>query len=356
MFITPKSLTITQLLSAESEQYVVPAYQRRYSWHEKQLGELLDDISLLEGSDTHLFGSIVCLTGQHTAGINKLELVDGQQRLTTVSILLQCIADRLKKEGETNAAHDVEHLLQAKALGEPPVLKILLDSLDANDFEKLLANKTIDQPQNRNLALAFSTFRDWVDKKKLAELGTFLYRLKNQCTVIRLEVSDAKDAFKLFETINNRGLKLSPTDIIKNFILGNAARFGPASLELARQRWAELIRNLDGTSIDGFFRQYLIARMQKRVTASFVIPYFKMLFMRSVAEAGQLPERHWYADDAETEEDDDENDATENGDVTPPTIETSQTLVSFADFLAGLDEICKSLRPNRSSADRRPAD
>jgi uncharacterized protein with ParB-like and HNH nuclease domain len=100
MVITPKSLTITQLLSAESEQYVVPAYQRRYSWQEKQLWELLDDITLLEGSDTHLLGSIVCLTGFHKAGINELELVDGQQRLTTICILLQCIVDRLKKDGE----------------------------------------------------------------------------------------------------------------------------------------------------------------------------------------------------------------------------------------------------------------
>src|SRR5437879_2389823 len=135
MIINPKSLTIGQLLSAESEQYVVPPYQRRYSWHEKQLGELLDDISLLEGSDTHLLGSIVCLTGHHTAGINRLELVDGQQRLTTIFILLQCIADRLKKDGETSAAQDVERLLQAKALGEAPVLKVLLDSLDASEFD-----------------------------------------------------------------------------------------------------------------------------------------------------------------------------------------------------------------------------
>ena len=299
MLINPKSLSIAQLLSAESEQYVVPAYQRRYSWYEKQLWELLDDVSLLEGSDTHLLGSIVCLTGHHTAGINKLELVDGQQRLTTICILLRCIADRLLKDGETSASQDVDRLLQARALGDSAVLKILLDSLDASEFENHLANRSPEQPDNRNLATAFATFREWVSEKPLTELGSFLYRLKNQCIVIRLEVSDAKDAFKLFETINNRGLKLSPTDIIKNFILGNAARFGPESLKLARQKWAELIHSLDGTSIDGFFRQFLIARMKKRVTASFVIPYFKALFMQSVAEAAQLPERHWYAEVAD---------------------------------------------------------
>ena len=98
MIITPTSLTITQLLSSTNEQYVVPPYQRRYSWHEKQLWELVDDLTLLEDADTHLLGSIVCLTGHHMAGINKLELVDGQQRLTTISILLQCILDRLKRD------------------------------------------------------------------------------------------------------------------------------------------------------------------------------------------------------------------------------------------------------------------
>src|SRR5438132_394100 len=133
MQITPASLTITQLLGSANEQYVIPAYQRRYSWHEKQLWELLDDISLIEGSDTHLLGSIVCLTGHHKAGINKLELVDGQQRLTTISILFQCILEKLKEEEELGAAQDVGRLLQAKALGSTPVRKIALDSLDADE-------------------------------------------------------------------------------------------------------------------------------------------------------------------------------------------------------------------------------
>jgi hypothetical protein len=335
MIITPKSLTITQLLSAESEQYVVPAYQRRYSWQQKQLWELLDDVSLLEGSDTHLLGSIVCLTGYHKAGINELELVDGQQRLTTICILLQCIADRFKKDGETSAAQDVDRLLQAKALGEPPVLKILLDSLDAGEFEQYLTGKTLDHPDNQNLAFAFSTFRGWVNDKALKDLGTFLYHLKNQCIVIRLDVSDAKDAFKLFETINNRGLKLSPTDIIKNFILGNAARFGPEPLKLARAKWAELLRHLDGTSIESFFRHFLCARLKRRITISYVIPNFKTVFMQQVAEAAQLPERHWYSEEEPAEEETEEGaeETIENGEEQQAPVVEKTPRISFAGFL-----------------------
>ena len=62
MKITPTSLSITQLLSSTNEQYFIPAYQRRYSWHWKQLAELWDDVDILSESDSHLLGSIVCLT------------------------------------------------------------------------------------------------------------------------------------------------------------------------------------------------------------------------------------------------------------------------------------------------------
>jgi hypothetical protein len=193
----------------------------------------------------------------------------------------------------------------------------------------------VEHPDNKNLALAFSTFHEWIADQKLTELATFLYHLKNQCIVIRLDVSDAKDAFKLFETINNRGLKLSPTDIIKNFILGNAARFGQEHLKLARAKWAELLRRLDGTSIESFFRHFLCVRLKRRITISYVIPNFKTVFMLQVEEAAQLPERHWYSEDKttaeETEEGDDE--PVENGDEQPMPVIEKMPRISFAEFL-----------------------
>lgn len=262
-------------------------------------------------------------------------MVEGQQRLTTICILLQCIADRLKTDGETSAAQDVDRLLQARALGEPPAGKIVLDSLDAGEFVQLLAGKTPARPDNHNLALAFSSFHKWVNDKKLADLGTFLYRLKNQCIVIRLDVSDAKDAFKLFETINNRGLKLSPTDIIKNFILGNAARFGPDALKLARAKWAELLRYLNGINIELFFRHFLCARFRQRITISFVIPNFKKVFIRQVAVAAKLSERHWYFVEEPVEDDAEEvaEAVIDNGKELPASEVEKIPSISFAGFL-----------------------
>jgi hypothetical protein len=338
MIIKPTSLTINQLFGSNNEQYIIPTYQRRYSWHERQVWELIDDIGLIENADTHLLGSIVCLTGHHTAGLNKLELVDGQQRLTTITILLECIRQRLEATGESVEAAEVAHLLSAKPLGGKPVRKVALDSIDSAEFDRLVKNELEQEFQNQQLQWAFRSVREWVAGQTLERLGSFLYRLKNQAIVIRLDVSEAKDAFKLFETINNRGLRLSPTDIIKNFLLGNAARFGDESLQAARNSWAALIQHLDGTNSDAFFRYYLMALLKVRLTAAGVVPGFKKVFMSQVAEAAALPERHLYADLDEADEDDADESAENPQEALVVKIADK---VSFKDFLSRLVQSAK---------------
>lgn len=332
MKITPTSLTINQLFGSTNEQYVIPSYQRRYSWHERQVWELIEDVALIEGGDTHLLGSIVCLAGHHKAGLNTLELVDGQQRLTTITILLECIKQRLERENESEEAAAVGGLLSSKPLGGTALKKVALDSIDSTEFERLIQDDNSSETQNCQLSGAFGIVRGWVDQQELSKLASFLYRLKNQAVVIRLDVSEAKDAFKLFETINNRGLRLSPTDIIKNFLLGNAARFGSEPLQRARAAWAQIIVNLDGTNSDAFFRYYLMAIVQTRVTASEVVTQFKNVFMTQVAEAADLPERHLYPDAPEIEEEE-SNEASE---APPVAAALGLGQLSFSGFLGKL--------------------
>lgn len=345
MKITPTSLTISQLLGSQNEQYVIPAYQRRFSWKRQQVEDLWDDLEVLESADSHLFGTIVCLAGHHTAGVNRLELVDGQQRLTTISILLHCLLARLKTEREHAEAQDLARLLEAKALGGSAEPKILLDSLDTKQFKRHASGDITEPVENPRLLQAFSLLRERLATLSLEKVGGLLYRLKNQSVIIRLDVSEAKDAFKLFETINNRGLRLSSTDIIKNFILGNAARFDAGSLDLARDRWAELLKVLDGIAVDTFFRQFMMAHLQRRVTKAQVVEEFQKAFMREVREADSLPERRHYAEryDADDEVDDEdvvdlgEEASSGNGDEDEEEgVVVGGDRVSFASFLEDL--------------------
>lgn len=298
MKISPTTLTVNQLLSSANERYVIPPYQRRYSWYDSQVWDLLDDISLIESNGMHLLGSVVCLTKTHSAKINELELVDGQQRLTTIAILLECIRNRLHKLKDKDGENELGRLLAAQSLDQKSLPKLQLDTLDQDEYSQLAKGKDEGSFKNECLKNAFSICRAWVDRQNNKKLRSFLFNLKNKAIVVRLDVDNAKDAFKLFETINDRGLRLSPTDIVKNFLLGNAARFGSEYLKSAREMWAKLLVDLDGLSTDTFLRYYLTGRLCRRITASYVVEEFKKLFMTTVKEAEKLPDGHMYCEDS----------------------------------------------------------
>jgi hypothetical protein len=343
MHINPQSLSVSQLLSSNVEQYAIPAYQRRYSWHEKQLEELINDLERLDRSDNHFLGNIVCLVEPLAAGINKLEVVDGQQRLTTISILLHCIGERFKILGHDREHVNIQYLLTAKPSGFPSAPKISLESLDAIEFQQHMNGQDVLKPKNPNLALAFSTFRAWTAKHNAESLDIILSKLKDLSIVIRLNVSNSKDAFKLFETINNRGLRLSSTDLIKNFLLGNASNFGADELEFARLKWAEIISNLDGINQENFFRHFLTAAIKKRVTRAYVVAYFKALFEQQVHGAEKLASAKTLTsiqnDYPETDEDEGEEDIIEIDDVVPKLSKkklTDAPMVSFKEFVEDL--------------------
>lgn len=339
MVITPTTLKITQLLGSRNEQYVIPAYQRRYSWKTQQIGALWDDIDMIGGTDTHLLGTIVCLTGHHNAGLDRLELVDGQQRLTTISIVLHCILERFQKEGLEEAAKDLGRLLTAKSMVGKPQSKIALDSLDSNQFDGHVEGTENDETANPRLAKAFESIRGWIAKRNINDVGEFLYKLQNQAIVIRLDVNDAKNAFKLFETINNRGLRLSPMDIIKNFVLGSAARFGEPELENARTQWMKLIEFLDGLCPETFLRHYMGAQLRSRVTQSMVVDEFKEDFFTRVQEAQTLPDRNWYASENDDEEEDDDTEVdTDISDGNEIEIDGSLSVprISFREFIGAI--------------------
>jgi len=108
MQITTNKFTLKQLFSSSNEQFVVPGYQRRYAWGRKQHAALFDDINLLQDDDNHLFGMILCHTCPHTGGLNQSELVDGQQRLTTITILLLALKKRFEELELKKKAEEIE--------------------------------------------------------------------------------------------------------------------------------------------------------------------------------------------------------------------------------------------------------
>lgn len=294
MKITPTTLSINQLLGSSNEQFVIPAYQRRYSWGEKQWSDLFNDIKLLNQQDSHLLGTILCLTSDYSVGVNLLELVDGQQRTTTLTILLKALADKFKDLTQEEIHKEIESLLFCKGIDRVLKRKVILGDLDNPDYEKLMDNENLDSIKNKKFLECYAFFSKKLNTFDLAELLEFHYKLVSNTYTIRLDVASAKDAYKLFETINNRGLSLSPTDIIKNFLLGHSSLISEDTLGKVKGYWTELIINLDGINTDDFFRQYLASILKRKITGSIIIDEFKKYYFNSVIEAENLNEFSQY--------------------------------------------------------------
>ena len=296
MKITPAPLNISRFFSGRGQQFLIPAYQRRYSWKDKQLAELFNDINLLKKDDAHLLGTILCLSQAFIHGINALELVDGQQRITSLMILLKVIQERYIELDQKKKAEEINNFLYCEGIDGKRQDKVVLGDLDGPDYQKLMKRKNLELIKNENLVNAYGHFQKRLNNYNLEELNILYFKLINNVIIISLDTSEAKDAYKLFETINNRGLKLSATDIIKNFLLGHASMIKKNVLEEARNNWRELIINLDGISTDNFFRQYMSGILKRKVPQSRLINEFKRHYVLKVKDADEIPGYQFYKD------------------------------------------------------------
>ncbi|MFQ3546502.1 DUF262 domain-containing HNH endonuclease family protein [Halobacillus rhizosphaerae] len=347
MKITPTTLTINQMLGSSNEQFIIPAYQRRYSWGEKQWADLFNDIKLLNQEDSHLLGNILCLTSNYSVGINELELVDGQQRTTTLTILIKALSHKFKDLGIDEVHNELEVLLTCKGIDRKQKRNLILGDLDDIDYVRFLNNEDLDKVKNEKLVEAYEFFLHELSSFSVEELYEYEHKLRSNTFVIRLDVANAKDAYKLFETINNRGLRLSPTDIIKNFLLGHASLISEQTLEKVKSYWTEIIINLDGTKTDDFFRQYLSYATKRRITKSTIISEFKNYYFNSVIEAENLNEFSEYrALEVSTEDDvaDEQDIDFEDQEDTKQSSAYKLTILEFAKGLRDSSNIYKKIR------------
>ena len=295
MKITPTPLTINQLFSTRNEQFFIPAYQRRYAWQEKQCEELFNDIKYLGNDDTHLLGNLVCITGEYSANINKLEVIDGQQRITTLSLLLTAISKAFSEKYDLEEAQKIDSLLTSSGVDRVKKNKVELGELDNPDYIKILKDENLETIQNENLKNNLEHFKKWIKELSPDEFDSFYFKLMDKVSVIRLDVYQAKDAYKLFETINNRGLSLSPTDIIKNFLLGHASILDDETLISVKENWKNIIVSLDGISTDEFFRHFMCSQLRRKITFTYLNDEFKKLYINSVQNCEGLAEFRVYS-------------------------------------------------------------
>lgn len=224
---------IAKIFSSDFD-YSIPSYQRPYAWTEVQAGDLfadLFDFFVKEKDETYFLGSIVLIKDE---GKPDAEVIDGQQRLTTLTILLTALTTQFSGELRTDFENYIREPGRAsQGLKPKPRLALrdrdrqfFADYVQALKLPELLAldPAKLDNESQRNirrnaevlLAKLEENFKGDIDK--LCEFGAFLVQ---RCFLVAVSTPSPKSAFRVFSVLNSRGLDLLPTDIIKSDIIGS---------------------------------------------------------------------------------------------------------------------------------------
>lgn len=261
-------IQLNKFLQKQDTQFVIPIYQRNYDWTEEQCKQLLEDI--IEVGNTpkteakmHFIGSIVyvCNDEYTTDEIEQYVVIDGQQRITTITLLLIALYHLAQEQGDTRLAETIYEYYLVNKNAEDDSFKIKLKVTENNDkdLHKLLYKQTIPDSAYSNIKNNYNFFVKQITK----ENRELIYDGFKRLLFVEIRLERGKDnAQKIFESLNSTGLDLSQADLIRNYIL--------MGLEPAEQTrlynlyWSIIESNtkLDGVSyVSDFIRDYLTIKI-----------------------------------------------------------------------------------------------
>ncbi|MDJ0674640.1 MAG: DUF262 domain-containing HNH endonuclease family protein [Calothrix sp. MO_167.B42] len=257
--------------------YRVPLFQRDYSWKEDNWEDLWQDILMLHDntSVSHYMGAIVLQSSSNSK--KEFTIIDGQQRLATLSIIAIAVIDKIQQLVEQNidsiANTDRQEILKRTYLADkdPRSLryssKLILNDNNNDFYQSNLVN--LRKPlnvrsllkSNQLLWKAFEYFSSELSElleviKNGENLATFLTdTIAQRLLFIQITVEDELNAYTVFETLNARGLELTSTDLLKNYLFSLFQ--GPDDLQEAQRQWRRIINTVQMEKFPEFLRYYL---------------------------------------------------------------------------------------------------
>jgi hypothetical protein len=256
---------------AQKKRLEVPLHQRNYSWGSSEVNQFLEDIFIAvdENYSSYFLGSVV-ITQPNDGNWG---ILDGQQRLTTASIVYSSIRWILNKLGNDIDAEQIEReFLGVRNFGGEYTTRLLLNSENRGIYSSIVVDKCTDEDlkeyvrknktsrSNILLIKAVQTCRknieEWSSTGNNVENQVHkLYRLtsylESKVKIVSIEVSDESDAYVVFETLNTRGQDLSALDLVKNYIYGNSEN---TEYDRINDYWVQMRSNIGESQADDFLR------------------------------------------------------------------------------------------------------
>ena len=257
--------------------YEVPEYQRNYAWKEQQLKDVWEDLENIDlGTDfKHYTGTIVVENvgdiAKYGKTYRKFKIIDGQQRLATLTILLFCIYEKIKVINSTDGNKTAENIFSEYIYDSSIDLhKLVLNGGDSGYLkdvvlkimpEEMAGNKP-QTPSQKRLKDAKEFFREKVSDKDFDYLNNLINKITTRMLFIRYEVGSELEAGLVFEVMNDRGKTLTQVDKIKNYLISLAYKKDDTDLAMdINKTWGVIFRNLmeiDAFSEDDLLRYHWI--------------------------------------------------------------------------------------------------
>lgn len=256
---------LLKFLDGSDNRYIIPVYQRNYDWKQKQCEQLYNDLIQIIKKDrnTHFFGSVVT-SAASKGGKSDYLVIDGQQRITTISILFTAMVNLMKSGIVTPEDARLAEKIEKKFLvdeyqTEDRKLRLKPIKDDCVSFDKLITNDPTEFVESSNITQNYHYFENRI---KINEISIDdLYEAIRRLEIIDIFLDKEDNPQLIFESLNSTGLDLTEGDKIRNFILmGLDAK---KQEDYYEKYWNKIEKNTD-YNVSGFIRNYLTL-IQKKI-------------------------------------------------------------------------------------------
>lgn len=268
--------SILNLVGGLDKVFIIPPFQRNYDWSYEQCDELFDDIVKAYKTNTaHYLGNIVYYMGKKScASFNELILVDGQQRITTILLLLCAIRDYSKQESlKINSRY-----LKNDTDIEKFRIRLKQTSYDYASFAAVIDGRNLQEVDRKsNVIQNYKRFIELIKNSDIEPKDIYDTIQKLEVVDVNLEISDDLEKVQtVFEKINSTGRKLQPSDLIRNYLL--LATTSAEQEDLYNNYWTKLEQQLGNDNISKFAKFYLITKLYEDVQNDNIYKSFKEYF------------------------------------------------------------------------------
>ncbi|MCR4263849.1 MAG: DUF262 domain-containing protein, partial [Candidatus Roizmanbacteria bacterium] len=250
-------------------QIAVPAHQRSYAWEERQVTDLFHDLddAMKEEVDEYFLGSIVVIRDKSDS--DRLQLLDGQQRLATTTILLAAMRDYFWENTEKERAETIEskYLFMKDLRSQELIPRLRLNQIDHDFFTKHILSKPDSKDRkivpskdsHERITRAAELAKEHINaiakvsNDAVNRLIDIVDYIDSKIPVICVEVPDHANAFRIFETLNDRGLDLAISDLLKNYLF----HLSDNRIDETQDRWISMLGTLDTVGGEGITVQYI---------------------------------------------------------------------------------------------------